>query len=138
MRLKMINNNKGVTLVETMAAILVFGLVSIGMLDVCAQSILMGKRSELSYVANNLAKNHLETLKSMSFSSLSIADETDTLLDDAGVPSEDGRFKRNTTVTTNYSGDADLVQVTVTVDYMVKGVFAGKPASMSSVIFQYA
>ena len=138
MKAKISKNIHGVTLVETMAAILVFGLVAVGMLDVCAQSMVMGKRAELSYTANNLAKNHLETLKSIPFSSLTSAAETDTRVDSLGVPDEDGVFKRNTTVTTSYSSDANLVRLTVTVDYQVKKVFSGNPVSISTVVFQYA
>lgn len=126
------------TLVETMVAILLFGVALVGMLDVCAQSMLMGKRSELSYSAYNLAKNRLETLKNTSFGSLSSAVETDTILDSNGVPDTNGGFKRNTSVTTNYNSDSHLARVTVTVDYKVKNVFANKPASLDTVIFEYA
>jgi len=136
--MKLINNKHGLTLVETMVAILVFGIVLVGMLEVSSKSMLMGKRSNLSYTAYNLAKNHLETLKASSFASLSSADETDTLLDPAGVPDPEGQYKRNTSVATNYTGDTDLVSVTVTVDYEVKGTFSGNPVTLSTVIFQYA
>jgi prepilin-type N-terminal cleavage/methylation domain-containing protein len=138
MKVKIINNNKGLTLVETMIAILLFGVALVGMLDVCAQSILMGKRSALSYAAYNMAKNRLETLRTQSFGSLNTAAETDTILDDNGVPDTNGNFKRNTTVTTSYNGDSQLTEVTVTVDYKIKNVYAGKPASLSTVIFEHA
>ena len=121
-----------------MVAILVFGIVLVGMLDICSKSILMGKRSNLSYTAYNLAKNHLETLKASAFSSLTTADETDTILDGTGIPDPDGQYKRNTAVTTNYSGDTDLASVTVTVDYEVKGTYSGHPVTLSTVIFQNA
>ena len=136
--MKLIKNKHGLTLVETMVAILIFGVALVGLLDVCSKSILMGKRSDLSYTAYNLAKNHLETLKSSSFSSLSVAAETDTILDSTGVPDPDGAFKRNTSVSTNYSGDSNLVSVTVTVDYQVKGAYSENPVTLSTVVFQYA
>lgn len=136
--MKLINNKHGLTLVETLVAILVFGIVLVGMLEVCSKGILMGKRSDLSYTAYNLAKNHLEMLKASSFASLGNADETDTLLDPAGVPDPEGQYKRNTEVTTNYNGDADLAAVTVTVDYEVKGTFSENPVTLSTVIFQNA
>ena len=138
MRTILIKNNKGVTLLETMMAILVFGVALVGLLDVCAQSILMGKRSQLSYAAYNLAKNRIETLKTMSFGNLPSADETDTILDADAVPDTNGIYKRNTSVTTSYAGDANVTQLTVTVDYKIKNVFAGKPASLSTVVFEYA
>ena len=131
-------NSRGVALVETMIAVLLFGIALIGILDLSAQSILMGKRSNLSYTAYNLAKNRLETLKTLSFGDIASADETDTLLDENGVPDDEGTFKRNTTVTTSYGGDARLTSVTVTVDYQVKGSFVNRPASLSTAVFEYA
>jgi Tfp pilus assembly protein PilV len=136
--MKVTNNTHGLTLVETMIAILLFGTVLVGLLDICANGMLMGKRSDRSYAAYNLAKNHIETLKTMSFGSLSSAAETDTLLDSRGVPDLEGEFKRNTGVSISYNGDANLVSVTVTVDYQVKGSFSGNPVTLSTVIFQYA
>ena len=138
MGIKVIKNSRGLTLVETMMAIFLFGVVLVGMLDVCAQSMLMGKRSDLSYKAYNLAKSHLETLKTMSFGSLSSAAETDTILDGGGTPDINGDFKRNTSVNTNYNSDSHLTEVTVTVDYKVKNAFANKPTSLQTVIFEYA
>ncbi len=128
----------GMTLVETMVAILVFGLLLGGMMNITVASITAGKRAEFAYNAYNLAKNHIETLKALPFSSLTNAAETDTYLDNAGVPDDEGNFKRTTTVTTNYTGDANLVQVQVQVDYRIKGAFANKPTTLTSVIFQYA
>lgn len=130
--------HSGMTLVETMVAILVFGLLLGGMMNITVASITSGKRAEYAYNAYNLAKNHIETLKALPFSSLSSAAETDTYLDNTGVPDDDGNFKRTTTVTTSYTGDANLVQVQVQVDYRIKGVFANKPTTLTSVIFQYA
>lgn len=126
------------TLVETMVAILVFGLLLGGMMNVTAASITAGKRAEYAYNAYNLAKNHIETLKSMPFTNLANAAETDTYLDVSGTPDDDGDYKRTTTVTTSYSGDANLVQVQVQVDYRIKGAFANKPTTITSVVFQYA
>lgn len=136
--MKLIKNIRGMSLVETMMAILLFGVVLVGLLDVCANSMLMAKRSDFSYRAYNLAKNRLESLKTVSFGNLDDTEETDTILDENGVPDIDGIFKRNTTVATNYNGDSRLTQVTVTVDYKVKNVYAERPASLQTVIFEYA
>ncbi len=141
----MINNKSiyrlgqgGMTLVETMVAILVFGILLGGMMNITAASITAGKRAEYNYNAYNLAKNHIETLKSLPFSNLTSAAETDTYLDASGTPDINGNYKRTTTVSSSYSGDANLVQVQVQVDYRIRGAFAGKPTTLASVIFQYA
>ncbi len=131
-------DKRGMTLVETMVAILVFGILLGGMISIIVTSITAGKRAEHSYTAYNLAKNHIETLKSMPFSNLANAAETDTYIDASGTADDEGDYKRTTTVTASYTGDANLVQVQVQVDYRIKGAFAGKPTTLTSVVFQYA
>ena len=136
--MKLLKNNHGMSLVETMMAILLFGIVLVGLLEVCAKSMLMAKRSDFSYKAYNLAKNRLETLKTISFGNLSASAETDTVLDADGVPDTDGIFKRNTTVSTSYNGDTHLTSVLVTVDYKINNSFVNKPITLQTVIFEYA
>src|SRR5262245_24469645 len=116
-------SQKGVSLVETMAAVFIFGLVVASLLEVTARSMIIGRTSDAAYTAYNLAKNHLETLKAMPFSNLSSGTETDTLVNSSGVPDSNGTYSRTTAVTTNYTGDSGLTSVTVSVDYMVKGSF---------------
>ena len=129
---------RGISLVETMVAILFFGAVIAAMLQVTAQTLTMGKRSELVYNAYGIAKNHIETIKALPFSDAANAAESDVRVDGLGVPDLAGPFSRTTTVTTGYSGDPNLVSITVNVDYQVKGVFVNKPVTISTVIFQYA
>ncbi len=131
-------SNKGVSLVETMVAILVFGTVMASLLEVTAQSMTMGKRSELSYTAYGIAKNRIETLKSLPFTDAPNAAESNIPVNSLGVPDNFGSFSRTTTVAANYSGDTNLVSITVAVDYKVKSVLANKPTTVSTVIFQYA
>jgi len=131
-------SNKGLSLVETMVAILVFGVSIASLLEVTAQTATMGKRSELSYAAYSIAKNHIETLKSLPFTATATAAESNTLVNSLGVPDLAGLFSRTTTVAPNYSGDTNLVSVTVAVDYKLKNTFVNKPTTISTVIFQYA
>ena len=135
--MKIIKSKAGVTLVETMASILLFALVVGSILNLAIQNMTMGKRSEFAYSAYNLAKNQIETLKSMPFSNLTNAAETDTYLDATGTPNADGPFIRNTTVTTNYSGDVNLVQVQVSVTYLWQGTRRANPTQLSTVVFMY-
>ena len=129
--------NAGTTLVETMAAILLFSLVVGTILDVSVQSMTMGKRSEYAYTAYNLAKNHLETLKSMPYSNLANAAETDTYIDATDTPNAEGPFIRSTTVTPNYDAHVDLIKVEVKVDYLWKGVRSNNVTRLTNVVFQY-
>ena len=136
--MKILPSARGITLVETMASIFLFSLVLGAILEMAIQNTTMGVRSENAYRAYNLAKNHIETLKSLPFGSLASAAESNTLLDSSGVSDPDGAFKRTTTVTTNYTSDANLVQITTSVDYKVKNQFVGHPMTITTVVFQYA
>ena len=68
--MRILRSETGITLVETMASILLFALVVGSILNLAIQNMTMGKRSEFAYTSYNLAKNHLETLRSMPFSNL--------------------------------------------------------------------
>ena len=135
--MKVVGFRTGVTLVETMASVLLFALVVGSLLTLTLQNMTMGKRSEFAYTAYNLAKNHIETLKSMPFSNLANAAETATYLDATGTPNADGPFVRTTTVTTSYTGDVNLVQVQVSVNYLWQGTLSANATQLFAVIFQY-
>lgn len=128
-------NEKGITLVEIMAAILLFLLGIAALLGVITQSGQSAKKAGLTYKAHNLAKSHLETLRSASFNDLSSATETATVINEQGVADQDGGFIRNTTVTTNYTGDAGLTYVKVSVNYAYRGVQNPSPMEASTVIY---
>ena len=127
----------GSTLVETMTAILLFSLVMGSILDLSIQNMTMGKRSEYAYTAYNLAKNHIETLKSMPYSNLANAAELETYLDATGDPNENGPFIRKTTVTPNYTGDSNLIQIQVSVNYLWKGVPSSNVTQLTGVVYAF-
>ena len=120
-----------------MVSVAIFVTVLAAIINVSLGSMSMGKRSEYAYTAYNLAKNHLETLRSMPYSNLANAAETNSYLDANGVSNADGPFIRSTTVTQNYSGDTNLVQLTVSVSYIYRGQQTPYPTSLSTVVFQY-
>lgn len=129
---------RGATLIEMMIAVGVFLIGMEALLAVATQSILHAKRAEYVYKASTLAKNHLERLRAYSYSSLANAEETDTIIDADGDPDPTGEFSRSTDVTTNYNGDADLTEVTVSVSYSIRGVQSAQPMSVTCVIFNEA
>ncbi|MBI2095020.1 MAG: prepilin-type N-terminal cleavage/methylation domain-containing protein [Candidatus Omnitrophica bacterium] len=126
---------QGFTLVEVMAAVLIFMIGLVGILFVSIESMSMTKRAEYAYTAYNLAKNRLETLRAMSFDDLASAEETEVTVDESGVSDEAGNFIRSTAIETGYSGDSDLVSAAVTVSYLFKGQQSGGPMEMSTVIY---
>ena len=133
-----VKSAKGMTLVETMAAIAIFAIVLTGILNLAVGSMNTGKRAEFAYTAYSLAKNRLETLRSMPYSTLANAAESSVYVDENGVSDPGGAYIRSTAVTPNYNGDANLIQMTVSVDYIFRGVQSQSPTELSAVVFQYA
>jgi type IV pilus modification protein PilV len=129
------SNARGATLIEVMIAVLIFLVGMEALLAVSTQSMSANKRAEYVYTASTLAKNHLERLKSSSFSSLATAAETDTVINADGDVDAAGAFRRTTTVTTNYNANSNLTQVTVAVRYTMQGAQAAQPMSVSHVFY---
>lgn len=126
---------RGFTLLEVIVAISVFGVAISSLLAVYTQAAKVSKRSDYAYTAYNLAKNHIERLRASAFSSLSLAAETDTRINRDGEPDEAGEYLRSTSVSTSYSGNANLTRVDVNVYYEFKKVRSPQPMSLSTVIY---
>ncbi len=129
------NKRAGFTIIEFVAAVLLFGIGVVSLLGVYTQAVTVSKRSDYAYVAYTLAKNHVERLRVSNFSTLSDADETDTRLNRDGDPDPSGEYLRSTTVTTNYVGDSNLTRVDVRVFYEFKKVKSPQSMDMTTVIF---
>ena len=139
MKIKLLGSSeKGISLIEAMASILLFSVMVGGILSLAVQNMTAGKRGESSYTAFNLVKSRIEVLKSLPFSSVSLAGESDTLINSVGIPEDTGKYKRTTTITTNYLGDPGLVLLSVSVDYKLKGAFVNHPVTVTSVVSQNA
>ena len=123
-------------MVEVAIAVMVTAIVIIGVLGLYYQSVLVTKKMNQLFIATNIAKSRLERLRNIEFDTLPLTAETDTLIDSEGNSVANGNFVRNTSVATNYNGDSDLTQVTVTVDYKVKGEFSNNPVSMTTVFVE--
>jgi hypothetical protein len=118
-----------------MASMALFVITAIAVLTLVASSQSMGKRADDAYIAYNLAKNHIETLRALPFDDLSSGDETDIRLNEIGVSDENGSFLRSTDVTTPYAGDSNLALVEVSVSYEIRGAASGQPIEMVSVLY---
>ena len=125
----------GFTLVEIMVSSLVFCIALLALLSIYTQSTSSGLRAEYAYTAHNLARSHLETLRSVSFNDLAAATESSTAINAYGVVDSDGKFLRSTSVSTNYTGDSNLTQVTVSVNYTFRGAQSPSAMQVSSVFY---
>ena len=125
----------GFTIVEVMSAVLLFMIGITAIMSVCIDSKNAAQRAEYAYYAYNIAKNRIETLRSMAFSDLASGGESETLVDASGVSSLNGAYSRTTVVTNPYGGDANLTQLTVTVYYTFRGQQSAQPMQMTTVVF---
>ena len=133
--IKIVKNQNGVTLIEVMGSVLVFSIGIAALMAVYWQAGTASKRADNSYIAYNLAKNRLEALKSVSFSDLPSAVENSTGVNKDGVADTSGGVTRSTAVTTNYTGDSNLTQVTVSVSCTMSGAQSSTPVQMNTVYF---
>ena len=132
-------NKDGVTLVETLFSVLILALVVACVLVIFVRTVDISKRIDKEYVATNLAKNRLERARSIKishgFSSLVDLEETDTMIDMDEPPDGVDDFKRSTTVTTNYNGNARLAKIDITVVYKYREVWKDSiPIAMTMVL----
>ena len=134
--MKKYQENAGATLIEVMGAILIFMIGIAALLGVFYGSQAMSQRANYAYAAYNIAKNHIEDLRSFSFTDLAVANETSSVVDQNGVDDPAGQYLRTTTVTTSYNGDANLTELDVQVWYVIRGVQSPNPVELTTVIFQ--
>lgn len=129
----------GVTLVETLFSAVILVLVVAGVLVIFVRTVDISKRIDKEYVATNLAKSRVERARTTKvthgFDSLVDLNETDVIIDSDGVSDPDGEYKRSTTVSTNYNGNARLTKIDVTIVYKYRGVWKGSIAiAMTTVL----
>lgn len=131
----MLKGRKGLTLVEVVLTVLVFASGLISLLAVYIQSREAGRRTDAVYTAYNLAKNHIEQLRSLDYTLLPDAAEmTAVRLDEDGTPDVNGVFLRTTSVDPAYGGNPDLTRASVSVSYLFKGAENPVPIEMTTVI----
>ncbi len=120
------NSKKGAGLTEVLFSVFIISTAIAGILVIFVQTIDASKRISYEYNAINLAKSRIErartNIAANGFSSLIDLDESGspTILDADGAPDQDGDFKRETTVTTNYNGDSRLTSIEVSIFYKYK------------------
>ena len=130
-----LRSQKGLSLVENMVAVGLFLIGISAIMSVQIQGMTAGKRAAAAYTAYNIAKNHIENLKAFSFSDVASAAETNVSVDENGTPDPDGKYLRSTTVTTSYTGDANLTQVVVSVYYLIQNVQSAQPMQLTTVLY---
>ena len=99
------------TLVESMVAVVIFGIVIVGLAGLALSSREASDRARSHYVAVNIANNRLERGWAMEFGEIENLNEDKVVVGVNGSPSASGRFRRTTTVTPVSSNLLEMVVV---------------------------
>ena len=105
---------QGFTLIETIVAILIFGIASVGFTYAYMSCLRVQVNSEHHYAANNLARNRISRALTLGYDSMWVLGETDTRVNADGEPDTSGDYLRTTTVT---AWGTNANEVVVTVDW---------------------
>lgn len=118
-------SNRGMTLVEVVISGTIITIIMMGVFSVFVQTSELSTRVNNRYLAMEMARSRLDQARTLietsGFPSLTTLAETDLELDTDSDGDSD--YKRTTSVTENYGGEARLTKIDVTVVYHVKGVW---------------
>jgi hypothetical protein len=128
----------GVGLIETLVAsvVVALSLASASFLVTQAYySVCLGRDH---YVATTIALAALEQGRNLNLGLLPLLEVSQRVVDDQGLPSADGRFRRSVVVSTNVPSSG-LTQVTVTVEILDRrhGGFRGAKRTMMMAYTSY-
>jgi len=126
-------NEKGITLVEVIAGMVIVTIVTLAVLSAVSQSAVLGVGADGIYNTSLVALKRVEDLRNMVFGDIpEEAPETDIEVDNDGDGVTD--YFRTTEVEEDYDGYANLLHVKVTVYRASSGVKAGGPVVMETLI----
>jgi prepilin-type N-terminal cleavage/methylation domain-containing protein len=120
---------RGYTLIECLAAVLILGLGLVGSVGSLTAALLANQKASDTQLATALAQKTIEAMRSEGFGSVNYTDfpASATKTTDPDLGALQGG-SRTTVITDNYSGDARLKLVTVTVSWRGR---TGKAASIT-------
>jgi prepilin-type N-terminal cleavage/methylation domain-containing protein len=89
----------GFTLIETIVAIMIFGVASVAFTYGYLSALRASHTAENHYSANNIARNRIARAMTLGYDSMWVLGETSNKVDSAGIISSTGTFWRTTSVT---------------------------------------
>ena len=104
---------KGMTLIEVVIAVFIFGIVIGGACMLVVQTRQSTDNARSHYVAVNIAKNRLEKGRTFGFDQLAVFSEDDMVVNTSGAADSGGDYCRTTIVSNTTS---NLVEMIVTVE----------------------
>ena len=123
---------KGISLVEVLVAVALLMIATLAIIAAVVQSVTLTETADKIYTSSILAQKRIDLLKNFVFSDLpGNAPETDTVIDVNADGTTD--FMRTTTITEDFDGYSNLLQVKVSVDRVEDGSKSGHPVIMETV-----
>ena len=125
------------TLTEVVIASFLILLVMTSSYSLIIKSSELSRSARRHYVAISLAKNRLERARNFLYNDLKLMAETDLNVNDNGNPDPEGRFRRTTTVNTNYAPGLTEVIVTVKIRNPHTGLFTPDNETIRTLFTEY-
>ena len=125
------------TLTEVVIASFLILLVMTSSYSLIIKSSELSRSARSHYIAISLAKNRLERARNFLYNDLKLMAETDLNVNDNGNPDPEGRFRRTTTVNTNYAPGLTEVIVTVKIRNPHTGLFTPDNETIRTLFTEY-
>ncbi len=118
----------GTSIVEVMVALTLFGMFVAGSCQLLVSHRKLLDSSRDHYIAANLAKDRMELARTFEFEQVPDMDEDAVIVDESGIPSLAGHFRRTTRVTPI---SKNLYELAITVDIQNRKTLQFAPAEQS-------
>jgi hypothetical protein len=128
---------QGFTLVEAVVASALLVLVIGGSYSLVTRSQALIYSARNHYVAINIARARLERARNFAFDQLPTLTETNVVVNDSGIPSDSGYFRRTTQIVTNYQPGLTYIQVRTDIRYYKDLTFKDDYESVASLFTEY-
>lgn len=125
--------SEGVTLVEVVVSAALVALIVSVVVFTVSQSAVDSSKLDMIYTASNLARKHMDSLKTVNFRDLAdLAPETDVRVNAEGDADADGDYVRSTEVYEDWNSNPYLTKIKVSVDRVVDGEASGRPVMIET------
>lgn len=128
---------QGFTLVEAVVASALLVLVIGGSYSLITRSQALIYSARNHYVAINIARARLERARNFAFDQLPTLTETNVVVNDSGIPSASGYFRRTTQVITNYQPGLTYIQVRTDIRHYKDLTFKDDYETVASLFTEY-
>jgi hypothetical protein len=125
------------TLTEVVIATFLILLVMTSSYSLIVKSAELSRSARRHYIAISIAKNRLERARNFLYNDLKLMAETDLNVNDNGNPDPNGRFRRTTTVNTNFAPGLTEVTIVVKIRNPHTGLFTPDNETIRSLFTEY-